>query len=133
MFVGVADTHAALWYLYGDSRLSPFARAFLDTAAMSAVKIAVSAITVAEIVYLIDKKHIPANAFDDVTAALTDPNHVFQEAPFTAAIAEALRRLPREEIPDMPDRIVAATAVYLDAPVVSRDGRIRLSNVETVW
>lgn len=33
----------------------------------------------------------------------------------------------------MPDRIVAATAVYLAVPVISRYGRIRASNVQTVW
>jgi PIN domain nuclease of toxin-antitoxin system len=33
----------------------------------------------------------------------------------------------------MPDRIVAATAVYFGVPVVSRGGRIRASNVQTVW
>ena len=33
----------------------------------------------------------------------------------------------------MPDRIVAATGVYFGVPVISRDGRIRASNVRTVW
>ena len=33
----------------------------------------------------------------------------------------------------MPDRIVAATAVYFAVPVISRDGRIRASNIRTVW
>ncbi len=33
----------------------------------------------------------------------------------------------------MPDRIVAATAVYLGVPVISRDGRIRAANLQTVW
>lgn len=32
----------------------------------------------------------------------------------------------------MPDRIVAATAVHLRVPVISRDRAIRLSNVETI-
>lgn len=27
MIAGVADTHAALWYLFGDARLSPTAKA----------------------------------------------------------------------------------------------------------
>jgi len=36
-------------------------------------------------------------------------------------------------VPDMPDRIVAATAVYYSVPVISRDGKIRASNVQTVW
>jgi len=33
----------------------------------------------------------------------------------------------------MPDRIVAATAVHFGVPVISRDGRIRASSVQTIW
>jgi hypothetical protein len=44
-----------------------------------------------------------------------------------------MRRVPREAVPDMPDRIVAATAVYFGVPVISRDGRIRASSVQTLW
>ena len=46
---------------------------------------------------------------------------------------EAMRQVPRVQVPDMPDRIVAATAVYLRVPVISRDGRIRSSNIQSVW
>jgi PIN domain nuclease of toxin-antitoxin system len=51
----------------------------------------------------------------------------------TAEIIEALIDVPRSDIPDMPDRIVAATAVYFGVPTISRDGRIRVSKVQTVW
>ena len=44
-----------------------------------------------------------------------------------------MQQVSREDIPDMPDRIVAATAVYLGVPVISRDGKIRASNVQTIW
>jgi PIN domain nuclease of toxin-antitoxin system len=33
----------------------------------------------------------------------------------------------------MPDRIVAATALYFDVPVISRDARIRAAIIKTVW
>jgi PIN domain nuclease of toxin-antitoxin system len=58
---------------------------------------------------------------------------VIKEAPFTCEIVEAMRQVPRAHVPDMPDRIVAATAVYFGAPVISRDGRIRGSKIQTVW
>ncbi len=32
-----------------------------------------------------------------------------------------------------PDRIIAATALYLGVPLVSRDRKILLSQVQTVW
>ena len=62
-----------------------------------------------------------------------DPDYVIEEAPFTVEVVDAMRQVPREDVPDMPDRIVAATAVYFGVPAISRDGRIRASNMRTVW
>jgi predicted nucleic acid-binding protein len=42
-------------------------------------------------------------------------------------------KVSRTDVPDMPDRIVAATALHFGVPVISRDGRIRSSAVKTVW
>ncbi len=50
-----------------------------------------------------------------------------------AEVVEAMRQVPRAQVPDMPGRIVAATAAYLRVPIISRDGRIKSSNVQTVW
>jgi PIN domain nuclease of toxin-antitoxin system len=132
-FAGVADTHTALWYVFGDGRLSKRAKAFIDDAAATPRKIAVSVITLAEIVYLVEKKRVPASAYEDLANALNDLDHVFKEEPLGAGIVDAMRLVPRDAVPDMPDRIVAATAVFLRVPVISRDGRIRASSVETIW
>lgn len=55
------------------------------------------------------------------------------EIPVDSSIAQALRHVSRDQIPDMPDRIIAATALHLGLPLISRDGKIRLSEVETIW
>ncbi|HEV2378455.1 MAG TPA: PIN domain-containing protein [Terriglobia bacterium] len=133
MIAGVADTHAALWHLFDDKRLSADAEAFIDEAATARRKIAISTISLAEVVYLIEKKRLPRSAYDELTQALADPEHVFTEAVFSAAIVQAMRQVPRAEVPDMPDRMVAATAVYFDVPVISRDRRIRAASLETIW
>jgi PIN domain nuclease of toxin-antitoxin system len=133
MIVGVADTHAALWYLHKNPRLSVTARTFMDNAAQAGHDIALSPISLAEIVYLVEKNRLPVSAYEDLKAALADPEYVIEEAPITAGVVEAMRQVPRAEVPDMPDRIVAATAVYLRVPVISRDGRIQSTNIQTVW
>ena len=33
----------------------------------------------------------------------------------------------------MPDRIIAATALHLGLPLISRDRKIQLSSVNTIW
>jgi PIN domain nuclease of toxin-antitoxin system len=125
IIAGVADTHTALWYLYDDARLSVAAGDFIDRAAAAGSQIVVSSISLAEIVYLIEKNRLPTNAYADLKAAIADPDHVFKEAPFTVEIVDAMRQVPRADVPDMPDRIVAATGVYFGAAVISRDGHIR--------
>ncbi len=133
MIAGVADTHTALWYLFDDSRLSRAAGDFIDAAAAAGHGIAVSSISLAEIIYLIEKSRLSANAYRDVKAALNDPGHVFKEAVFTGEIVDVMHKVRRAEVPDMPDRIVAATALHFGVPVISRDSRIRSSNIQTVW
>jgi PIN domain nuclease of toxin-antitoxin system len=133
MIAGVADTHTALWHLFDDARLSLPARDFIDNAAAARRKIVLSSISLVEVVYLVEKNRLPESAYDDLRKALGNPNHVLEEAPLTAGVVEAMRRVPRSDVPDMPDRIVAATAVYFGVPVISRDGRIRASDVQTVW
>jgi len=133
VIAGVADTHAALWYLLKNPRLSATARSFMDDTADAGLDIALSPISLAEIVYLVEKGRLPESAYDELKRALEDPDFVLEEAPFSGEVVEAMRRVPREDIPHMPDRIVAATAVYFGVPVISRDGRIRASGVQTVW
>lgn len=133
MIAAVADTHTALWHLFDDSRLSPVARAFIDESASTRRKIAISTVSLAEVVYLVEKKRLPPSAYLELTEALADTEHVFTEAVFTAAIVQSMWQVPRTEVPDMPDRVVAATAIYLGVPVISRDRHIRAASLETIW
>ena len=105
----------------------------MDDAAAAGHDIVLSPISLAEIVYLVEKNRLQASAYHELKNALADPDYVIEEAPFTVEIVDAMRQVPRADVPDMPDRIVAATGVYLGVPVISCDGRIRSSNVHTVW
>ena len=133
MIAGVADTHAALWFLFGDARLSLPARGFLEVAAASKGKIAVSTVSLVEIVYLIEKKRLFVTAYKALEEALANPLHIFEESHLTAGIVEAMWQVSRSEVPDMPDRIIADTGIYLGVPVISRDGRIRAANLTSIW
>jgi PIN domain nuclease of toxin-antitoxin system len=133
MIAGVADTHTALWHFFDDKRIVWRAKTFINEAASARSKIAISTISLAEVVYLVEKNRLPASAYDELTQALADPEHVFTEAVISAAIVQAMRQVSRAEAPDMPDRMVAATGVYCDVPVISRHRRIRAASLKTVW
>jgi PIN domain nuclease of toxin-antitoxin system len=133
LIAGVADTHTALWYLLKSPRLSSAAWKFIDKAAVTGRGIVVSPISLAEIVYLVEKKRLALSAYEDLKNALATTEYVLEEAPFNRGVVDAMRSVPREDIPDLPDRIIAATAVFLGVPVISRDGRIRSSRIQTIW
>jgi predicted nucleic acid-binding protein len=54
-------------------------------------------------------------------------------ADLTAGVADTLSRVPRAEVPDLPDRVVAATALHIGIPLISRDRKIQASSVTTIW
>lgn len=129
----VADTHAVLWYLYNDARLSATALAFMDSIDQAGQQIAISSITLAEMVYLIEKGKIAATALERVVTVLEQANATLVEVPFDRTIATVMRQIDRAQVPDLPDRIVTATALQWDVPVISRDWKIRASVVTTIW
>jgi PIN domain nuclease of toxin-antitoxin system len=128
----VADTHAVIWYVFDDPRLSSAARTEMDTAVANGEQIAVSSISLIEMVYLVDKDRIATAAFDGVLQALDDPNPLLLEVFCDRSIAHAMRLVDRRQVPGLPDRIIAATAVHLGVPLISRDGKIRSSSVTTI-
>jgi PIN domain nuclease of toxin-antitoxin system len=133
MLKAIADTHAIVWYLYGDARLSPTAKAFIEDTAAHSDQVGLSAITLAEIVYLAEKGRIASETFSRLTAAIEQPDSVLVDIAFDRAVAETLARIDRASVPELPDRIIAATALCLDVPLISRDGRIKASGVPIIW
>jgi predicted nucleic acid-binding protein len=54
--------------------------------------------------------------------------------PIDLAISIAIREIDRDTVPDMPDRIIAATALHLNLPLVTRDRKIRAEGaIVTIW
>ena len=133
MLRAVADTHTLIWYLFDDVRLSPSAKAFMERIAADGDQIAFSTITVVEIAYLTEKQRIRPETLYRLSTAVTQEDALFAAVPLDFEIASVLSRVDRAQIPDMPDRIIAATALHLGLPLISRDGRIRVSAVETIW
>ena len=49
-------------------------------------------------------------------------------------VADEVENIPRRTVPEMPDRIIAATALHLNLPLVTKDHKIQaLQNIKTIW
>jgi PIN domain nuclease of toxin-antitoxin system len=60
-----------LWHLFDDKRLSAAAEAFINNAATARRKIAISTMSLAEVVYLVEKNRLPPSAYDGLAQALS--------------------------------------------------------------
>ena len=129
----VLDTHTILWYLENSKELSSGARSAIEDAIRDARDVYVSAISLVEAVYLVERRRIPAAALQRLRAALADPNSGLFVAPVDADVVDALENIARDVVPDMPDGIIAATAHRLGLPLVTCDRRIRSAGIQTIW
>ncbi len=51
----------------------------------------------------------------------------------TVEVVNALAMIPPASVPDMPDRIIAATALHLNLPLITRDSRMPLTGLNLIW
>lgn len=133
MLRAVIDTHAIVWYLYGDSRLSATALAFIEDTAATGNQLALSTMTLAEIFYLSERGRINLEAFDRLVTEMASDQALIVEIPFNRAVVLAFKDVARDIVPELPDRVITATAVYLKLSVISRDHKIQASGISTIW
>jgi len=129
----VADTHAVLWYLKGSPRISSRATDIMRECIQSAQPVYVASVTLVEIIYLVDKGRPASAELDLVLSVFHRVDSGFALVPLTLGVSECVRKIPYEDVPEMPDRIIAGTALYLQVPLVTRDRAIRLADAATIW
>jgi PIN domain nuclease of toxin-antitoxin system len=127
------DTHAAIWYLRQSRELSAPALKAIHKTVSSGKRLYVSAISLVEAIYLVERARIPLSALLELEHELKRPESSMQVASVDAEVAEAVYKIPRQSVPDMPDRIIAATALCRSLPLVTRDARIQATGIKTIW
>lgn len=122
-----------IWYLQDNPRLSPRGRSIFSWADKGKATIAVPTIVLVEMIYLADKKRIANTLVEVALSLLRGTSGNYRLAPLDLAVVEAVVQIPRSLVPDMPDRIIAATALALDLPLLSRDSAIKaVENLDVI-
>lgn len=126
----VLDTHVWVWWLSAPRQLSARARAAIERAA----DVRVPAISCWEVATAVTRGRIELDRDVAAWLALALSADKVEIAPITPAIAIAAARLPRDFTGDPGDRLIAATAMVLRCPLVTKDTQLRaLAAVEAVW
>jgi len=130
----VTDTHSLYWHLTNDPRLSAVARQVFQEADVALHQILVPSIVLIEMVYLVEKGRLDAALVEQVFALLDTVTSSYAVTPLDQGTARALRDIPRSAVPDMPDRIIVATAHQLGLPLITRDAKIHSAGVvPVIW
>jgi len=126
------DTHLVIWLASDDSRISRPARSAIAEARQSRRGLGISDFTLFELSLLFGKKKFALAVTPE--AFLSEVERRFTVFPVTANIALQAFDLPARFPNDPVDRIIAATALIEDIPLVTADREIRRSRaVSTIW
>jgi PIN domain nuclease of toxin-antitoxin system len=126
------DTHVVVWLASDDSRVSRRAQSAIADARQSRRGLAISDFTLFELSLLFRKKKFGlAVTLEDF---LTEVERRFSVLSVAAKIALQAFDLPASYPNDPVDRIIGATALIHDIPLITADRTIRKSRaVPTLW
>jgi PIN domain nuclease of toxin-antitoxin system len=126
----VVDTHALAWFVSEDKRLSPKAEQILSQAEAGEVQVLIPTLVLAELTHIAQKKRV-AVTIEELLEKI-ERGDGFTIVSFDFSIFQTMLQLPENW--DIHDRIIAATASYYQAILITRDEMLRdSSEVKTVW
>jgi len=126
----VADTHALLWWFTDSPQLSSNASAVFENCERGEHVIFVPSIVIAEALSIFDKKRISFN-FRTLFRYISSSKNLV----LIALDYQVLQKMiDLQDIPELHDKIIAATAKYLNLPIITKDKVLRnLASVKTIW
>jgi predicted nucleic acid-binding protein len=105
----------------------------MDESGQVGERVGLSSITLCEVVYLAEKERIRPDALELILDAVRAPDGLFEELPVDSVVASAMSGISRSTVPDMPDRIIAGTALSRGVPLITKDRLIHSSGIPVIW
>jgi PIN domain nuclease of toxin-antitoxin system len=126
----VVDTHALIWYLLGDKKLSKHVQVLFQAAERGETRLVLPAIVLAELYFANEKREW----FPDFKSVYRDilSKGFFKFLPFDH---QHVLDFDRDAgVPEMHDRIITGVARRLGAPLITSDPLIQSTGtVKTEW
>jgi PIN domain nuclease of toxin-antitoxin system len=126
------DTHVVIWLMVQPELLSADARNAIRQARVSREPLACSPVSLYEAAYAERRGRLPL--IENIHIFLGAVRSILEMAPLTPEIVIRAALFPDSFHGDPMDRMIAATAVELNCPLISGDNRIRSFDAcRTIW
>ena len=125
----VTDTHSLVWYFTENPRLSKKALKVFEKTVKEGT-IIIPTVVLAEIMYIAKKGRITMS-FTETVKKIEDSEN-FEIAPLDLDILKKANEIDIEL--EMHDRLIAATALFFDVPLITKDQTIKESDLcRIIW
>lgn len=123
------DTMTVIRHFSGTGTLGNTAQHILDQIETSEDEFFISVVSLMEIMYLSEKKRIPIDL--DATLTKIESSGIYTIVELSADI---LRVATSVQFYELHDRLILATAKWMEIPVISSDGKFPdVAGITTVW
>jgi PIN domain nuclease of toxin-antitoxin system len=140
----MTDTHALVWYLTGDRRLSKRAKEVFEKAEGGKAKILIPIVSLFEILSLIWDRRISFRHLDEIKIRIDEINKRFEDYPYQFAslddkVLDKTIEISQINTPNnlrVTDRdlMIVAIALVNESVLITSDSKIRNSGlVEILW
>ena len=126
----LADSHALFWFLTQNPKIGKNAHKAFIEAEEGKASIIIPSIVLVELLGICEKKN-SAGQFTEILKKIEENPHYT----ILALDVEVVKQLPHmQQIPELHDRIIAASAIVTQTKLLTKDHEIIQSGyVETIW
>ena len=126
----ITDTHALLWWFTNSPKLSSKVSDIFARCEKPENIIFIPSIVIAEALSIFDKKRIAFNFRSLFRKIYESENFVLIALDYPIL----QKMIDLNDIPELHDKIIVATAKYLNLPLITKDQTLhKLHHVKTVW
>jgi predicted nucleic acid-binding protein len=128
----VTDTQCLLWHMAQDRHLPKAARSIFAASEDGRVQVLVPSIVLVETVFLLQRQRIKEAILDQLLRLSEDPHVSIYVVPLDMNVVQAVTDFGPASVPELADRVIAATARALGLPLLTTDPAIAESGLVEV-
>ena len=120
----VTDTQCLLWYMAQDRHLPKAVKAIFDASEEGRVQVLVPSMVLVETVFLLQRQRIKQSVLDEFLQLSEEPEASMCVVPLDMNVVQAVTDFGPASVPELADRVIAATARALGLPLLTVDPAI---------